>query len=208
LRGFTLIELLIVVAIIAILAAIAIVNMRLASDRALSAQCKSRLRTIDYGLKAYRIDYNRYPPADGTAGDEPTPLRTEVGNGPAANGSWAGASLLIVRLGYVTNPQKLYCPVYERRHPPNRQKNFRYAYNNSALDTGGTVGGANNVDKDSGDIWLCRCLWVPPDRGWRPSDNVTYPHGEERDEENVLYSNGRVEQVKGRDDFVRKYPQR
>jgi len=109
-RAFTLVELLIVVAIIAILAAIALVNYRLASDRALSASCKANLRAIDYALKAYKIDYNRYPPADGTAGDEPTPTMTTLRNGPAADGSWCGVSLLLVKCQYVTDSRALYCP--------------------------------------------------------------------------------------------------
>lgn len=197
--AFTLIELLIVVAIIAILAAVAIVNMQLASGRALSARCKSNLRTIDYALKAYRVDYNRYPFADGTAGDEPNP-NTEFRNGPAANGSWSGVSLLLVKYHYMSDARNLYCPVYARRFKT-RLMNLRYAYNNAAPDVGGTVGGANNVDKDTSDIWLCRCLWVPSEYGFRPSEKIPYPHGEENEEENVLYSNGRVQQVNGLEEY-------
>ncbi len=60
-RGFTLIELLIVVAIIAILAGIAVVNFLEAQTRAKVARAKSDLRTIATGLEFYRTDYPAYP---------------------------------------------------------------------------------------------------------------------------------------------------
>ena len=61
-RGaFTLIELLIVVAIIAILAGIAVVNFLEAQTRAKVSRVQSDLRTIASGIELYRVDYNRYP---------------------------------------------------------------------------------------------------------------------------------------------------
>ncbi len=60
-RGFTLIELLIVVAIIAILAGIAVVNFLEAQTRAKVARAKSDLRTVATGLEFYRTDYSSYP---------------------------------------------------------------------------------------------------------------------------------------------------
>src|SRR5687768_982100 len=61
-RGaFTLIELLIVVAIIAILAGIAVVNFLEAQTRAKVARVQSDLRTVAGGIELYRVDYNQYP---------------------------------------------------------------------------------------------------------------------------------------------------
>lgn len=59
--GFTLIELLIVVAIIAILAGIAVVNFLEAQTRAKVSRVKSDLRTMATGLELYRTDYSGYP---------------------------------------------------------------------------------------------------------------------------------------------------
>lgn len=62
LKAFTLIELLIVVAIIAILAAIAVPNFLEAQVRAKVSRAKTDMRTLDIGLSAYAIDFNRFPP--------------------------------------------------------------------------------------------------------------------------------------------------
>lgn len=59
--GFTLIELLIVVAIIAILAGIAVVNFLEAQTRAKVARVASDLRTVAGGIELYRVDHNSYP---------------------------------------------------------------------------------------------------------------------------------------------------
>lgn len=59
--GFTLIELLIVVAIIAILAGIAVVNFLQAQTNAKVARAKSDLRTVVSGIELYRVDNGRYP---------------------------------------------------------------------------------------------------------------------------------------------------
>lgn len=61
--GFTLIELLIVVAIISILASIAVPNFLEAQIRAKSSRALAEMRTIEFGLEAYRIDNNNYPAA-------------------------------------------------------------------------------------------------------------------------------------------------
>lgn len=60
-RGFTLIELLIVVAIIAILAGIAVVNFLEAQTRAKVARVQADMRTVATGLEMYRVDHSRYP---------------------------------------------------------------------------------------------------------------------------------------------------
>ncbi len=205
-RGFTLIELLIVVIIIAILAAVAVPNFLLAKSRADQARCASNLKAIAVALYTYRIDLNRYPLADGIAGTQESMGQTSVGNGPAANGSWDGVPRVLVRLGYLTNQNSLFCPCYAERFRGDRVQKFRYAYNNSAADTGGTSGGSNDVDKDSHDIWFARCLWVPVDRSFSPgSKEVAYPHGGSRDRENVLFSNARVELRDGRAEFDRAF---
>jgi prepilin-type N-terminal cleavage/methylation domain-containing protein len=59
--GFTLIELLIVVAIIAVLAGIAVVNFLEAQTRAKVARVQSDMRTVATGLELYRVDHAGYP---------------------------------------------------------------------------------------------------------------------------------------------------
>ena len=195
--GYTLIELLVVVAIISILAAIALYNFALATERARQVECASRLRTISYALYAYRLDHNNYPLADGIAGDLPTPLQTDFGNGPAGNGYWNGVSLLLVQLGYIQDRELLYCPALEKRYR-DRRDHLRYAYNCSTADAGGYEGSDNNIFSDSGDIWLVRCLYLPPrTNGVGRRRSIEYPHGLDRSMENVLFSNGRVELCAG-----------
>jgi type II secretion system protein G len=65
-RGFTLIELLIVVAIIAILAAIAVPNFLEAQTRAKISRVKSDQRALATAMESYAVDYNKYPPNDGS----------------------------------------------------------------------------------------------------------------------------------------------
>ena len=69
--GFTLIELLIVVAIISILASIAVPNFLEAQIRAKSARAHAEMRTIEFGLEAYQIDNNSYPPARDMSDPDP-----------------------------------------------------------------------------------------------------------------------------------------
>ncbi|MGI8906857.1 MAG: type IV pilin protein [Candidatus Sumerlaeaceae bacterium] len=59
--AFTLIELLIVVAIIAILASIAVVNFLEAQTRSKVSRVKSDMRTIATAIESYRVDENKYP---------------------------------------------------------------------------------------------------------------------------------------------------
>ena len=192
-QAFTLIELLVVAAIISILAAIALYNYTHATNRARQVECAARLKTISIALYAYRIDHNNYPLADGVAGDVPTPFETDFGNGPAGNGYWNGISLLLVENGYIQDRNILYCPALEKRYR-DRRSHLRYAYNCSTADAGGYAGSENNIFSDSHDIWLVRCLGLPPDtNGIGRRRPVQFPHGLDRDMENVLYSNSRVE---------------
>ena len=75
--GFTLIELLIVVAIIGILAAIAVVNLRGALDRSRQTKTMATMRTVGSAIHAYQMDYS-YMPQDGTTG---AALKTALGGG-------------------------------------------------------------------------------------------------------------------------------
>jgi prepilin-type N-terminal cleavage/methylation domain-containing protein len=204
--GFTLLELLIAVAIVSILSLVALVNFQHAKGRANQARCASNLKAIAYALYAYKLDLNRYPLADGVAGEQESMGQTSPGNGPAANGSWDGVPRVLVRLGYLTSDQYLFCPSYREQFKGGRLQRFRYAYNNSAADTGGPIGAPNNVDRDSHDIWFARCLWVPPEYSFDPgAKDVKFPHGEDHDRENALMSNGRVELRDGRKDFAQTY---
>lgn len=203
-KGFTLIELVIVVVIISILALIAVPNFQRATDRAQSAKCVSNLRTLGMALQTYRVDYNNFPPADGVAGDEPSPNQTEVGNGPAANGSWDGVPWVLLNLRYVSDRNIFYCPVLKRRYR-HKYQNFRYAYNSSAIDTGGHSGGTNNIFYETDHIWIARCLWVPYEASFKPGEKVLYPHGEDHNMENVLYIDTSIEMRNGRADFYATY---
>ena len=191
--GFTLIELLVVVAILSVLVAIAAYNYALATDRTRQVQCASRLKAIGMALYVYQIDNNAFPLADGVASDQPTPNQTDFGNGPAGNGFWNGISLLLVEYGYIQDRSILYCPSLERRYA-SRRGHLRYAYNCSTTDAGGYEGGENDINSDSGDVWLARCLYLHPKvNGADRRKPVEFPHSLDRTMENVLFSNYRVE---------------
>jgi len=211
--GFTLLELLIVVAIISILAAIAVPNFQLAAQRADRAACASNLKALGLALAAYKVDYNHLPLADGIAGLEPSTGQTELGNGPAAGGSWDGAPRLLVTLHYLSGDTALFSPALKNQYR-GREQNFRYAYNSSALDTFGADGGADNIDQSNGEFWLVRCLWVPAEKSFHPELGYKFPHGDEQlpdgmtDHdcmENVLLSDTRVHLRNGRKDFYKAY---
>ena len=180
--AFTLIELLIVVAIIAILAAIAVPNFLQAQERAWKASDAANLHVIAVALQTYYVDYNNLPPADREAG----PFMSHgmdyvaVGNGPAAGGSWDGLPWLLHERGYIRDSKVLFCPKYLRlyrtkqtmrgKHP--RYHNFRYAYNSSALSSGGHEGGTGIM---SGTVWMVRDLYLAPRSGWYGRYYPSYP---------------------------------
>lgn len=201
-RGFTFIELLVVVTIMAILAAIAVPNFLQAKRRANQARCASNLKAIAVALQSYKVDLGKYPLADGIAGEQESMGKTAIANGPAGNGSWDGVPRILVRLNYLVSSDYLFCPDFRQRYKDPRVQKFRYAYNNSAADTGGTSGSTHDVDRDSGEIWFCRCLWVPVQFSFSPgAKDVHFPHGEESVDENVLFNDSRVVLRNGLFDF-------
>ena len=179
-----------VVVVIGILAGVAVPRMLEARDRAEVAQCAGNLRTLHVALGLYRVDYGRYPLADGEAGDVPSPGRTVVGKGPAANGSWDGVPLVLNTLGYIENTEVFFCPTMKRL-VGERKKYFRYAYNAAASDAGGYAGGSNNIERDEGKIWLARCVYLRPIETFTPNARYPFPH-KGRKLENILYTDGRV----------------
>ena len=66
-RGFTLIEVLVVSAILGILVAMAISNLRDAVNRARQKRTMADMRSLALGIESYSTDNNRYPPAAGFA---------------------------------------------------------------------------------------------------------------------------------------------
>ncbi|MDP8243711.1 MAG: prepilin-type N-terminal cleavage/methylation domain-containing protein [Candidatus Hinthialibacter antarcticus] len=60
-KGFTLVELLVVVAIIGILAAILVPNVRQNLERAKVAKTKALISSLEYALVAYKNDFGKYP---------------------------------------------------------------------------------------------------------------------------------------------------
>lgn len=213
-RAFTLIELLVAVAIIAILAAIGIFNLRLASLRALRSSDAANLHTIAVALQSYSVDFGTLPPADREAG----PFQSHgeeflaAGNGPAGGGSWDGIPWLLYDLGYVSDWRTLFCPRYLKLYPGGktldndypRFHNFRYAYNAAALSSGGLLGGQGNIM--DGTVWIVRDLWLSPQEGFYGGDypnypaDFTFPWGEGDEEgkmEQAIYSDMGVRLVRG-----------
>lgn len=213
-RAFTLVELLIVVAIIAVIALIAVVNFRLAIERSLKSSDAANLHVVGTALESYLIDFGTLPPGDREAGPfmSHTPDFTAVQNGPAGGGSWDGLPWMLYERGYIGDWKTLFCPKYLRRYSgPStlrgdypRYHNFRYAYNSSALSSGGNLGGDGDIM--SGTVWIVRDLWVGPRSGWfadrypRYPADYTFPWGEGDDEgkmEHVLYSDMAIKTVVG-----------
>jgi prepilin-type N-terminal cleavage/methylation domain-containing protein len=182
-QGFTLVELLMVVSIVAILSAAAVPGFLLARERALKAAGAADLKAIANGLQRYYMDFSALPPADREAG----PFMSHggglaaPGNGPAGGGSWDGLPWLLFERGYVSDWRTLFCPKYLKiyaggqtlRGGQPRYHNFRYAYNSSALSSGGHAGGAGNVE--GGAVWIVRDLWLGPEQGFHGGNAPDYP---------------------------------
>ncbi len=193
-QGFTLLELLVVVAVIGILSSIAVIQLQLASERALTVQCQNNQRAIGTALKAYFIDYNAFPYADGYAEVRNSNLSSpsHFGEGPAANGYWSAVPFQLVDKGYLNSDEYLYCSSLARQYPE-RKKYLRYAYNHApALDYLVMNEPPVLYEPSSNEhIWLVKCLHIEPI--WT-EEQPTYPHHWDNVKgENVLYLNGSVE---------------
>lgn len=215
--GFTLIELLIAVAIIAILAVIAVVNYQDAVERSLKSADAANLKTIASGLQMYFTDHRTLPPADREAGpfSSSSPHYMNIGNGPAAGGSWDGLPWVLYEKQYVTRWETLFCPKYLRQFKTGltirggfpRYHNFRYAYNSAGLSSGGHGGGSGIM---TGTKWIARDLYLPPQSGWYGGAYPQYPADydypwKSRDGEKtelVIYADFGVKSVLGGTDSV------
>lgn len=203
--GFTLIELLIVVGIIGILGGIAGANYVDALHRADKALCQKNLRTVYHALLSYKVDYGSFPPADGVADTRSRTDSTAWACGPAANGYWSGVSLLLSELDYCAE-DALYCPALKRSHNHHidaydscsnsaiadktvpQWQYLRFAYNNAAIDVGGSKGGEFDIEHLSDkDVWLVRCLHVDVGQ-FDPERAIPFPFFVKDDEENPKVS--------------------
>lgn len=72
-RAFTLIELLVVIGIIALLAGLSFPAISGVMRKAKRARCSAAIKDVQLGVKAYQVEYNRYPLAN-TAGETPIAL--------------------------------------------------------------------------------------------------------------------------------------
>ncbi len=217
--SFTLIELIIVIAIITILAVIAVVNFTVAIKRTNKSADAANMRTVGSALQIYFSDYNTLPPADREAGPFQSSgyNSTGHGNGPAAGGSWDGLPWVLYDLGYITDYKFMFNPTYLKQyrfgttirggHP--RYHNFRYAYNSSALSSGGHLGGDGNIM--TGVAWIIRDLYLDAKNGFyasrypRPPADYKFPWGDGKYEnklEHVMFSDMSVKTVIGGSDEV------
>ena len=205
--AFTLVELLIVVAILLILAAIALPNLREAKRRAETVACAANLKAIGAALLSYRIDWDHLPLADGASGRGDSRSKTKFGFGPAANGWWSAVPNALVEARYVADRKTLSCPTLWRQRV-GRREHLRYAYNAGATDVGGFQGGTGGTPIDGpgatgGKQWLARCLFLNS-QAWAPESYVAFPHGPDPDpradvwgDENVLWNDLSVTRVAG-----------
>ncbi len=191
--AFSLIEVLVVLTVLGILTAIITHQYQDALQRASQSACQQNLRTIFHALHSYRMDFNRFPPADGVAGTQPAPNDTIYGCGPAASGYWSGVSLLLVKYGYCSE-QCLFCPTLKKQYnhriaayPSCRSTDLgdgevprwqflRYAYNSAATDAGGYQGGEHDLERHGDkNIWLVRCLHLDV-AAFDPDRAIQFPH--------------------------------
>jgi general secretion pathway protein G len=145
-HAFTLIELLIVVAIIAILAAIALPNFLEAQTRAKVARAQSDLRSLITGLEAYRVDFNRYPPATGVG----------------IHYQWPYSNPMNQRLIPLTTPIAFLTSVPEDPFEPNRVINNSDPHPYVTYDYVDAPGNFNGSTVTSGSVW--RLMSAGPDR--------------------------------------------
>ena len=109
--GFTLIELLIVVAIIAILAGIAMVNYLEAQTRSKASRSRADMRTVVTAIEMYRVDWGGYPTyhyANSTIA--PSALEFHIGGTVPAWGvpdpNWNGRNPITTPVAYITTMPK------------------------------------------------------------------------------------------------------
>ncbi|RJP30440.1 MAG: prepilin-type N-terminal cleavage/methylation domain-containing protein [Candidatus Omnitrophota bacterium] len=191
-NAFTLVELLVVVAVIGALATVATFQFMDAIQRSDASACQVNLKTIHTALLSYRLDHNRFPPADGLADAQPQPNATSWGCGPAANGYWSGVPMLLAQEGYCSE-NALYCPALKRAYNHSIEayptcgnssyagkwipqwRYLRFAYNNAATDVGFNQGGENNIEWEwNPDVWLLRCLHLDVGQ-FDPERNIRFP---------------------------------
>ena len=89
-RGFTLIELLVVIAIIGILAALIIVSLSGARNKATDTQLKNNIRNIDTALEQFFQDQNSTYPQLTTVGGGALAAATALTGVPDCNGAAVG----------------------------------------------------------------------------------------------------------------------
>ena len=193
--GFTLVELLIVVAIISILAAIAVPNLRLATRRTHTSACAANLKTIATALAMYRVDWGALPLADGEAGAHDSRTQTKFGFGPAGNGLWSAVPNVLVESRYLGDRKALFCPSLRKRHV-DRAEHLRYAYNAGAKDSGRFLGGTGGTPIDGpgatgGNQWIARCLFINS-KAFAPMRYIAFPHGPDADPENGVWGDENV----------------
>jgi prepilin-type N-terminal cleavage/methylation domain-containing protein len=124
--AFTLLELLVVISIIAILMGLLIPVISTIMDRARRADAKTTSQSIVTAVKAYYIDYGKYPPTDG-ANMPSTPDDVIVGDsaGTATTSNAGLFNVLRARVDANTNPDNQYNPrkvvYFEGRPSSNRE---------------------------------------------------------------------------------------
>ncbi|MEO8376857.1 MAG: hypothetical protein ABI579_04235, partial [Candidatus Sumerlaeota bacterium] len=141
-------------------------------------------------------------------------------NGPAGGGSWDGLPWLLYEYKYIQDWHQLFTKKYLKLYPGGttimggqpRFHNFRYAYNSSALASGGPAGGDGNLEM--GNVWLVRNLYISAQNGFYGSSypnapaDFKYPWGEgnwEGKVEHALYADMTVRTVEGGKNNEPKY---
>jgi len=173
-KSFTLIELLIVVAIVGILAAIAVPNLRNALVRTKIARVESELHSLGMAIEMYRLDNHAVPP-DGL----------DPENKLYSKDSWA---MLVSPVSYISGvlpdvfqPDPSFFPEGELGRMRDR---FPYCYNEPPWRPGMTmVGHGCRYDFRQSDWVIGSC---GPDQKWMRADQAYY------NPSNGLLSNGEM----------------